>query len=101
MLMKTKSMSEYAQTLIDEVDKHARKTSEQIKANVAEREQQSQAQEAILKAIYKMPGPQRLELTSRFIRQQANDLRRQLSIGLEGQLPRNFQEASGPHPSPK
>ena len=40
-------------------------------------------------------------MTSQFIRQQANELRRQLSIKLGGQLPRNFQEVSGPHSSPK
>ena len=84
MLAKTKAMSEYAQALIDEADEHTRKTSKQIKANVAEREEQSQAQEAIMKAISKMPGPQRLELTSRFIRQQANELRIQLSIEIKG-----------------
>ena len=40
---KTKALSKYAQALIDEVDEHKRKASERIKANVAEREEQSQA----------------------------------------------------------
>ena len=48
MLAKTKAMLELAQTLIDETDEHTRKASERIEANVAEREEQSQAQEAIL-----------------------------------------------------
>ena len=48
-----------------------------------------------------MPGPQRSELTSRFIRQQANEIHKKLSIKLRGQLPRNFQEAGGSHHSPK
>ena len=41
MSMKTKAISEYAQALIDEADKHTRKTSERIKANVAEREERA------------------------------------------------------------
>ena len=44
---------------------------------------------------------QRLELTSRFIKKQANELRRQLSIELGEQLRRNLQEVGGPHRSPK
>ena len=43
MSTKTKAMSENALALIDEADEHIRKASEQIKANVAEREEQSQA----------------------------------------------------------
>ena len=70
---KTKATSKYAQALIDEADEYI-KTSEIIKAIAAEREKLSQAQETILKAISKMVGPQRLELTSRFIRKQANEL---------------------------
>ena len=61
---KTKALSEYAQALIDEGDEHTRKTSKGIKAIAAEREEQSQAQEIILKAISKMPRPQRSELNS-------------------------------------
>ena len=62
-------MSEYEQPLKDEDDEHTRKASKRIKANVAKREDQSQAQETILKAISKIPGPQRVEPTSRFIKQ--------------------------------
>ena len=54
-----------------------------------------------MKVISKMVEQQRLELASRFIRQQANELWRQLSIELGGQLPRNFQEAEGSHRSPR
>ena len=43
MFVKTKAMSEYAQALIDKVDEHIRKTSKSIKANAAEREEQTQA----------------------------------------------------------
>ena len=68
MSAKTKVMSEYAQALIDEADELTRKASEQIKANVAEREEQYQSQEAIMKAISKMLEPKRSELTSRFIK---------------------------------
>ena len=83
--MKTIAMSEYAQAWINEPDKHTRKKkSERIKAIAVEREEHSQAQETILKAISKMPRTQRLELNSRLIRQQANELRRQLSIELSG-----------------
>ena len=59
MLAKTKAMSEYAQALIHKADEHTRKASERIKANFAKREEQSQAQEIILKAMSKMPRPQR------------------------------------------
>ena len=54
MSAKTKAMSECAQALIDEADEHTRKASKQIKANGVKREEQSQAQEAIMKAISKM-----------------------------------------------
>ena len=54
---KTKAMLEYAQALIDEVDEHTRKASERIKANAAEREEQSQGQKTILEAISKMAKP--------------------------------------------
>ena len=40
------------------------KKSEGIKDIAVEREEQSQAQETILKQISKIPGPQRSELTS-------------------------------------
>ena len=43
MLAKTKAMSKYAQALIDETDEHTRKAFERIMANVAKREEQSQA----------------------------------------------------------
>ena len=56
---KTKAMLEYAQALTDEDDEHTRKTSEQIKGNATDREEQSQAEKIILKAISKMVGPQR------------------------------------------
>ena len=55
MSMETKSMLEYAQALIYEADEHTRKASKRIKANVAEREEQSQAQETIEKTISNMP----------------------------------------------
>ena len=61
---KTQAMSKYAQALIDEVDEHTKKASKRIKADVVEREEQSQAQETILKAISKMLGPLRSGLTS-------------------------------------
>ena len=38
---KTKAMAEYAEVLIDEADKHAKKTSERAKAVTVEREEQS------------------------------------------------------------
>ena len=56
---KIKAMSEYAPALIDEANEHTRKTSKRIKAIVAKREEQSQAQETILKAISKMAKPHR------------------------------------------
>ena len=59
MSAKTKVMLEYAQALVDETDELTRKASERIKVNVVEREEKSQSQKAILKAISNMVGPQR------------------------------------------
>ena len=52
---KTKTMSEYALALIDEVDEHTKKASKRIKANATEREKQAQAQETILNATQRCP----------------------------------------------
>ena len=81
---KTNVMSEFAQALIDAVDEHARTTFKRAQTVAIEREEQSQAQETILKAISKMAGQQRPKLDSQFTRQLSNELQKQLSIELEG-----------------
>ena len=56
MAEKIKAMFEYARVVINVIDEHARTTSERAKVVVTEREEQSQSQGTILKAISKIVG---------------------------------------------
>ena len=64
LIEKTEAMYEYAQVVIYAIDEQARTTSERAKAIAAEREEQSQSQGTILKAIPKIVRQQRLEVAS-------------------------------------
>ena len=77
-------MYEYAQVVIYVINEQAITTSERAKAIAAEREEQSQSQGTILKAIPKIVGQQRLEVASRHTRQLFNEL--------GGNIPRIFRK---------
>ena len=56
LVEKTKSMSKYAQVMIDVVHKQAKTTSKRAKVVATKQEEQSQSQGTIMKAISKMVG---------------------------------------------
>ena len=78
-------MSDYAQVVITTINEQAKTTIKHAKVVAKEREQESQSQWNILKAISKIVGQQRQEV--------ASQPTRKLFIELRGQHPKNFSRS--------